>query len=104
MSARPHERRRVVVTGLGAVTPLGGDASSSWEAALAGRSGVGPVTRFAPAAQPARIAAEVRAPLDTSGIPPKDLRRLDRFVLLAALAAGGAPRGAERAGARRPAG
>jgi len=97
MSARAHERRRVVVTGLGAVTPLGVDAPSSWEAALAGRSGVGPVTRFAPAAQPVRIAAEVRAPLDTSGIPPKDLRRLDRFVLLAALAAGEALRDAELA-------
>ncbi|MCI0546630.1 MAG: beta-ketoacyl-[acyl-carrier-protein] synthase II, partial [Candidatus Rokubacteria bacterium] len=46
MSARGHERRRVVVTGVGAVTPLGGDAARSWEAALAGRSGVGPVTRF----------------------------------------------------------
>jgi 3-oxoacyl-[acyl-carrier-protein] synthase II len=87
MSARGHERRRVVVTGLGAVTPLGGDAASSWEAALAGRSGVGPVTRFAAGAQPVRIAAEVRAPLDTSPIPPKDLRRLDRFALFAALAA-----------------
>jgi len=97
MSARAHERRRVVVTGLGAVTPLGGDAPSSWEGALAGRSGVGPLTRFDPSAQAVRIAAEVRAPLDPSGIPPKDLRRLDRFVLLAALAAGEALRDAELA-------
>jgi 3-oxoacyl-[acyl-carrier-protein] synthase II len=97
MSARAHERRRVVVTGLGAVTPLGGDAASSWDAALAGRSGVGPVTRFDAAAQPVRIAAEVRAPLDTSSIPPKELRRLDRFVLLAALAAGEALRDADLA-------
>jgi 3-oxoacyl-[acyl-carrier-protein] synthase II len=87
VSARGHERRRVVVTGLGAVTPLGADVASSWEAALAGRSGVGPVTRFAADARPVRIAAEVRAPLDTSRIPPKELRRLDRFVLFAALAA-----------------
>jgi 3-oxoacyl-[acyl-carrier-protein] synthase II len=94
MSARGHERRRVVVTGLGAVTPLGADATSSWEAAVAGRSGVGPVTRFAPGAQPVRIAAQVRAPLDTSSIPPKELRRLDRFVLYAALAAGEALRDA----------
>ena len=98
MSARGHERRRVVVTGLGAVTPLGADAASSWESALAGRSGVGPVTRFAPGAQPVRIAAEVRGPLDTSRIPPKELRRLDRFVLYAALAADEALRDAGLAG------
>ncbi len=93
MNAR-SDRRRVVVTGLGAVTPLGADAPATWEAALAGRSGVGPVTRFDASRQPVRIAAEVRAPLDTSGVPPKELRRLDRFILLAALAAREALRGA----------
>jgi 3-oxoacyl-[acyl-carrier-protein] synthase II len=87
MSDRSRERRRIVVTGLGAVTPLGGDVPSTWEGALAGRSGVGPVTRFDAGARPVRIAAEVRAPLDPSGIPPKDLRRLDRCVWLAAVAA-----------------
>jgi 3-oxoacyl-[acyl-carrier-protein] synthase II len=77
----------VVVTGQGAVTPLGLDASSSFEAALAGRSGVGPITRFDPARLPVRIAAEVRGEIPDAGVPAKEWRRLDRFVRLALAAA-----------------
>jgi 3-oxoacyl-[acyl-carrier-protein] synthase II len=75
--------RRVVVTGLGAVTPLGGDVASSWEAALAGRSGVGPVTRFDATRLSVRIAAEVGAAVDVSDLPVKEARRLDRCILFA---------------------
>ena len=53
-------RRRVVVTGLGAITPVGLTAPESWEAFVAGRSGVGPVTQFDASPYPSRIAAEVK--------------------------------------------
>jgi 3-oxoacyl-[acyl-carrier-protein] synthase II len=53
-------RRRVAITGMGAVTPVGNDAGSTWAALLAGRSGVGPITTFAPAGFPVRIAGLVK--------------------------------------------
>ena len=52
--------RHVVITGLGAITPLGNDVPTFWEALLAGRSGVGPITLFDPANLGVRIAAEVK--------------------------------------------
>ncbi|HJU47339.1 MAG TPA: beta-ketoacyl-ACP synthase II [Gaiellaceae bacterium] len=79
--------RRVVITGLGAVTPLGLDARSSWEGAVAGRSGVGWIESFDASSFPVRIAAEVRGFDPTGLVPAKDLRRLDRNVLLAVAAA-----------------
>src|SRR2546421_1114827 len=79
--------RRVVVTGLGAVTPLGNDAPSTWRAALAGESGVDFIRSFDPSGFPVRIAAEVKD-FDPSGVAtPREVRKLDRNVLLA-LAAG----------------
>ncbi len=79
--------RRAVVTGLGAVTPLGNDARSSWEAAVAGRSGIDWIRSFDASEFPVRIGAEVKD-FDPSGIAsPKEVRKLDRYVLLA-LAAG----------------
>ena len=79
--------RRVVVTGLGAVTPVGNDARSTWEAALAGTSGVDFIRAFDPSAFPVRIAAEVKD-FDPTGLAsPKEVRRLDRNVLLALAAA-----------------
>jgi 3-oxoacyl-[acyl-carrier-protein] synthase II len=78
---------RVAVTGYGVVTPLGADVASSWEAALAGRSGVGPISRFDPADGPVRIAAEVAGAPQNPGLPAKEWRRLDRFAALALAAA-----------------
>jgi 3-oxoacyl-[acyl-carrier-protein] synthase II len=74
---------RVVVTGLGAVTPLGNDVQSTWEAALAGRSGVDWIRAFDASDFPVRVAAEVKDFEPTSVVSPKEARKLDRNVLLA---------------------
>jgi 3-oxoacyl-[acyl-carrier-protein] synthase II len=79
--------RRVAVTGLGAVTPLGLDARSTWEAAVAGRSGVGFIESFDASAFPVRIASEVRGFAPEAVVGPKDARRLERNVVLAVAAA-----------------
>ena len=73
-------RRRVVVTGMGAVTPLGNDVETSWRAAVEGRSGIGPITRFDTTAYDSRIAGEVRDFNAEDYVPAKDLRRMDRFI------------------------
>src|ERR1043166_1883891 len=75
--------QRVVVTGLGAVTPLGNDAGSTWKAAVAGRSGIDWIRAFDASAFPVRVAAEVKD-FDPAGVvPPKEARRLERNVLFA---------------------
>jgi 3-oxoacyl-[acyl-carrier-protein] synthase II len=74
--------RRVVVTGLGAVTPIGGDAPSTWRAAVAGESGIDFIRSFDASEYPVRIAAEVRDFDPAQVAAPKDARRLDRNVLL----------------------
>ena len=75
--------RRVVITGLGAVTPVGNDARSTWRGAVAGQSGVDTIQAFDPTGFPVRIAAEVKD-FDPSGVaPPKEARRMERNVLLA---------------------
>jgi 3-oxoacyl-[acyl-carrier-protein] synthase II len=74
--------RRVVVTGLGAVTPIGADAPSTWRAAVAGESGIDFIRSFDASEFPVRIAAEVKAFDPTQVAAPKDARRLDRNVLL----------------------
>ena len=73
-------RRRVVVTGLGAVSPVGNDVQSSWEALLAGRSGIGPITRFDASGLGCRIAGEVRNFDLGAYISPKEARRMDTFI------------------------
>src|SRR6266540_4063157 len=79
--------RRVAVTGLGAVTPLGNDAPSTWRAAIAGESGIDFIRSFDASEFPVRIAAEVKD-FDPSGlVSPREARRLDRNVLLALAAA-----------------
>jgi 3-oxoacyl-[acyl-carrier-protein] synthase II len=79
--------RRVVVTGLGAVTPIGGDARSTWQAAVAGQSGIDWIQAFDASEYPVRIAAEVKG-FDPAGLASsKEVRRLDRNVLLALAAA-----------------
>ena len=79
--------RRVAITGLGAVTPLGLDAASSWDAAVSGRSGIGWIEAFDASEYPVRIAAEVRGFDPGDLVPPKEARRMDRNVLLAVAAA-----------------
>jgi len=80
-------RRRVVVTGLGCVTPLGPDVASTWNAAIGGTSGVCALTRFDASEFPVRFAAQCADGFDIGGVPKKEARRLDRFVLLAVAAA-----------------
>jgi 3-oxoacyl-[acyl-carrier-protein] synthase II len=79
--------RRVAVTGLGAVTPLGNDRQSSWESAVAGRSGIDFISTFDTSGFPVRIAAEVRGFDPASVVGPKEARRLDRNVVMAVAAA-----------------
>ncbi|MDR1229481.1 MAG: beta-ketoacyl-ACP synthase II [Azoarcus sp.] len=73
-------RRRVVVTGLGAISPIGNTVPEAWENLIAGKSGIGPITRFDASTFVSRIAGEVRDFDVTAWIPPKDARRLDTFV------------------------
>jgi len=94
--------RRIAVTGLGAVTPLGNDARSTWEAAVAGRSGVGWITSFDASGFDVRIAAEVKDFEPGPVAPPKEARRLDRYVLLSLAAALEAQRDAGLDGAYEP--
>ena len=75
--------RRVAVTGLGAVTPLGNDVPTMWEAALEGRSGIDWIRSFDASEFPVRIAAEVKDFDATTAASPKEVRKLDRNVLLA---------------------
>src|SRR3954452_19251814 len=79
--------RRVVITAFGAVTPIGLDALSTWESAVAGRSGIGFIESFDASGFPVRIAGEVRGFDPSSLIPAKEARRMDRNVLLAVAAA-----------------
>ena len=79
--------RRVVVTGLGAVTPLGNDARATWDAALAGRSGIDWIRSFDASDFRVRVAAEVKDFDGSSVVPAKEARRLERNVLLAVAAA-----------------
>jgi 3-oxoacyl-[acyl-carrier-protein] synthase II len=112
MSASPfapppssQPRRRVVITGIGAVTPLGLTAPETWAGMVAGRSGIGPITRFDASLCSARIAGEVRGldpcralPLPlrprgatgeavTAAFTPKDLKKFGRFTHLGVCAA-----------------
>ncbi len=79
--------RRVVVTGLGLITPVGLDTESTWSALLEGRSGAGPITQFDASGYSVRIACEVKGFEPTRWIEPKEARRYDRFVHLAVAAA-----------------
>jgi 3-oxoacyl-[acyl-carrier-protein] synthase II len=80
---RNGERRRVVVTGLGMITPLGGSVAKTWEGVRAGRSGIGPITRFDTTGLETTIGGEVREfdPLDY--MDRKEVRRADRFAQFA---------------------
>ena len=75
--------RRVVVTGLGAVTPVGNDVPAMWRALLAGASGVGPITRFDASGHESQIAAEVKGFDPAQYLKPKEIKRSERFVQFA---------------------
>ena len=77
---------RVVVTGLGAVTPLGNDVPTYWDGLVAGRSGVGPMSAYDATDYAVRIAAEVKGLDVTSLLGRKQARRLDRFSQIALIA------------------
>ena len=73
-------KRRVVVTGLGIVSPVGIGVTDAWTNILAGKSGIGPVTRFDTSTFPSRIAGEVRDFDVAKWLPPKEARRFDTFI------------------------
>jgi 3-oxoacyl-[acyl-carrier-protein] synthase II len=80
------EKHRVVVTGLGAVTPLGNDVATTWKNIIAGESGIGPLTRVNADDFPAKVAAEVKDfdPIDF--MEKKESRKMDRFAQFAVAA------------------
>jgi 3-oxoacyl-[acyl-carrier-protein] synthase II len=93
--AKRHNERRVVITGVGLVTPLGVGTRTTWDALLAGKSGIGPLTKFDPARYPTRIAAEVRGFDPLEFVDRKESRKMDPFIRYAVAAAELAVRDAE---------
>ena len=73
-------RRRVVVTGLGIISPVGNTVSETWDNIVAGKSGIGPITRFDASAISARIAGEVKGFDVAQYLSPKEARRMDTFI------------------------
>ncbi|HXI02791.1 MAG TPA: beta-ketoacyl-ACP synthase II [Candidatus Saccharimonadales bacterium] len=73
-------QRRVVVTGIGLVSPLGIGTEETWKGLLAGRSGIGPITKFDATEYASRIAGEVRDFDATRFVPKKDLKKMDLFI------------------------
>ena len=73
-------RRRVVITGLGIVSPVGNSVEEAWQNILAGRSGIGQITRFDASSFPVRIAGEVRDFDIGQYLSPKEARRMDVFI------------------------
>jgi len=84
---RRNVDRRVVVTGMGLVTPLGTGVEKNWEALIAGRSGIGPITRFDASDFSSRIAGEVRDFDPLEWIEKKDIKKMDLFIQYALSAA-----------------
>ncbi len=80
-------KRRVVVTGIGLITPLGTGVEKNWIALCAGKSGVGRITRFDPSGLPSQIAAEVKDFDPADFIEKKEIKKMDRFIQLGVVAA-----------------
>ena len=74
------EQRRVVVTGLGIVSPLGNDLDSSWSNIISGKSGASRITKFDPEGFSTTFAAELKGYNEVSGLSPKEIRRIDPFI------------------------
>ena len=81
------DARRVVVTGTGLVTPLGTGVEKNWTALMAGRSGIGPISRFECADFPTRIAGEVRDFVPEDWIERREIKKMDPFIQFAVAAA-----------------
>ena len=79
--------KRIVVTGLGVVSPVGNTVPSFWDSLCAGKSGIGPITTFDTANYPSRIAGEVKELDFTDLVDLKEVNRTDRFILFALAAA-----------------
>ena len=80
-------KRRVVVTGMGMLSPLGNTVADTWNAILAGKSGAAPITRFDASVMPTHFAAEVKNFDPSLAVDAKEARRFDVFILFAAEAA-----------------
>jgi 3-oxoacyl-[acyl-carrier-protein] synthase II len=80
-------KKRVVITGLGVISPIGNDLETFWTHLVQGKSGVGPITRFDTTDYPVKIAAEVKDFDPLNHIDKKEARRMDRFVQFAVSAA-----------------
>jgi 3-oxoacyl-[acyl-carrier-protein] synthase II len=80
-------KRRVVITGLGIVSPLGSTVATAWDGIVNGRSGIGPITKMGVSAFPVRIGGEVKDFKAEDYMAPKDLRKFDPFVPFAFAAA-----------------
>ena len=80
-------KRRVVITGMGVVSPVGNDLTTAWEALVHGKSGITRIARFDPAPYESQVAGEVRGLDPTMYMERKDVRRTDRFTHLAVAAA-----------------
>ncbi|GHU93397.1 3-oxoacyl-[acyl-carrier-protein] synthase 2 [Clostridia bacterium] len=78
--------RRVVITGMGALTPIGNTLGDFWAAVRQGDCGIAPITAYDASSQTVKLAAEVRADIDAF-IPPNEARKMDRFTALAVIAA-----------------
>ena len=79
--------RRVVVTGIGLISPLGIGTATNWSALCAGRSGIGPITRFDAAQFASRIAGEVKGFDPLAFVEKKDVKKMDVFIQYAIAAA-----------------
>ena len=80
-------KRRIVITGMGVVSPVGNDLTTAWEALVHGKSGIERIARFDPAPYESQVAGEVRGLDPTMYMERKDVRRTDRFTHLAVAAA-----------------
>ena len=78
--------RRVVITGMGALSPVANGARATWDALIAGRSGIERITLFDPSPYPQQLAGEVKN-FDNSVIDPKEVRHMDRYTQFAVVAA-----------------
>ena len=81
------EKRRVVITGMGAVTPLGHTVQETWDAVRAGACGIAPITLYDHSSQKVSLAAEVKDFDPTRVLDKKEARRMDRFTQFAVTAA-----------------
>ena len=84
--ARPSDRKRVVITGLGAITPIGNTLTEYWEGLVSGRNGIGAITHFDASKHDCRIAGELKNFDPLQYLEKKAAKRMDRFAQLAVCA------------------